>query len=340
MIGLLIVAMLLLVVTGCSPATETESESEGGEEVEETGGTDDDVFRVGLLVPSTITDEGWSQMAYEALQMMESELGAEISYVQAGDPASMIEAAEAYAEEGYTLIIGHGFQYSDPFMEVSPSYPDTIFLTTGGTHVTENQTVIEIRKEQTTYIAGAIAAKLTKTNKIGLIGGQEIPAVSKTFIGFEMGAKSVNPDIDIALTWVGSLDDVNAGYEAALSMIQNGRDVLYMNANVIAKGVIQAADEQGVWVFGDNADQSGLAPDHIVASVINDTKTALLKAAEQIQAGTFVRGNRTQVGMADGVTYLLWNDNLTFDQELYDMAEDLKEQIVNGDIYIPSETEI
>lgn len=304
---------------------------------EETG---KESFKVALLVPSTITDGGWSQLAYEGLQMMEQELGVETSYVEAGNPGDMIESASQYAEENYNVIIGHGFQYSEPFSEISPNYPDTVFVTTGGFVVTENQSPIQALLERVCYMGGAVAAEISKTGKIGFIGGMDIPAISKTFRGFEMGAKSVNPSIQTVTTYVGSFDDVNAGYEAGLAMIENGCDILYCNGNAVGLGAIKAANEKGVYVFGQGYDQSSLAPDYVVASMGNDTRKALMAVVKRVMEGTY-EGGMQAVGIEEGVTEFIWNENVkkTLPARVTAIPEQLRPKLISGEIYVPDENE-
>jgi basic membrane protein A and related proteins len=297
-------------------------------------------FKVALLVPSTITDGGWSQLAYEGLQMMESELGAETSYVEAGNPGDMIESAAQYAEEGFDVIIGHGFQYSEPFSEISPDYPETVFITSGGFVVTENQSPIQMLLEQVCYMGGAVAAELTKSGKIGFIGGMNSPAISKTFRGFEMGAQSRRPDIQTFTTYVGSFSDVNAGYEAGLAMIEQGCDIIYANGNAVGLGAIKAANEKGVYVFGQGYDQSSLAPDYMVASMGNDTKKALMAVVKRVMEGTY-EGGMQAVGMKEGVTEFLWNPGMKakLPAAVVAIPDQLKPKLLSGEIYVPTENE-
>lgn len=299
-------------------------------------------FRVALLVPSTVTDRGWSQIAYEALLQIEEELGAEISYTETGNFRNKADVAARYAEEGYHLILGHGFQYSEPFLQVSPLYPETVFVTAGGEHVTANQLVLENQLEQVTYVAGAITARLTQTRKVACVGGVEIPSVVKTFEAFRRGIHSVDPGVRVTITYLGSWDNLALGYEESLRLIDEGNDVLYPNANALGLGVIKAADERGVYVFGQSVDQSDLSPDYMVASMTEDHVTSYLKIARQVQEGTYEPGRRVQHGLAEGASVLVWNPRVLekMPPEIPEMQRDLEARIKAGGIYIPSETEV
>ncbi len=309
---------------------------------EEGLASEDGVFKVALLVPSTITDGGWSQSAYQALLQIEKEMGAEIVYTEASTKNEIYEHAIQYGEENYDLIIGHGYQYSVHFKEISPHYKDTIFLTNGGIYINNNLSAVEVRLEEVTYIAGVIAAKLTDTNRLGCIGGEDIPSVSKTFASFALGAKSINPNIVVDIAYIGNWEDPRAGYEEALRMIRNGADLLYGNANATGLGVIQAAAEQNIYVFGQDSDQSAYAPDYIVASMFQDTPKTYLMIAKQILEGTFKNGERIIVGLENDHVKLLWNDQVkkTLPESIVALEKTLKIEFDLGNILVPREQDM
>lgn len=303
---------------------------------------DDGIFKVALLVPSTITDGGWSESAYQGLLQIERELQAHIVYVEAVSREDIIKMANQYGKENYDLIIGHGYQYSEPFKDISPKYKDSVFITNGGKYINNNLTAIEFELEKVSYIAGAVAAKLTKTNILGCIGGEDIPSVSKTFLGFKLGAKSINPDIKVSISYIGSWNDPRAGYDEALKMIRLGTDVLYGNANATGLGVIQAADENQVYVFGQDSDQSAYSPDYLVASMFQDTPKTYMMVAKSIVDNQFENGKRIVVGFEDDYVKLLWNSNLKqiLPESVLAMEPALKEKFITDNIEIPGEQDM
>ncbi len=341
LIVMLAVAVLLAAV-GCTDAAAPVPDPDPGLLESLEPAPVEGPFKVALLVPSTVTDKGWSQSAYEALLLIERYLGAEISYVEAGPRQAKIDAATRFAEEGYHLIFGHGFQYSEPFLQVSPLYPKTVFVTAGGEHVTGNQLVLENMLEQVTYVAGAIAANMTETRKIACIGGVNIPSVAKTFEGFRRGIHSVDPSIEVHISYVGSWDNITGGYEEALRLIDEGYDILYPNANAVGLGVIKAADENGVWVFGQSIDQSDLSPEYMIASMTENHRNSYMEIATRVQEGTWEPGQRVQFGLSQGVIDLTWNDQVRRElpPEILVIQHNLEGRIKAGEIYIPSETEM
>jgi basic membrane lipoprotein Med (substrate-binding protein (PBP1-ABC) superfamily) len=172
---------------------------------------------------------------------------------------------------------------------VSAEYPKTVFIITSGEKVQGNVAPLVFRLEEGTFLAGMVAGGMTKTAKIGFIGGIELPPIKNGYQGWVNGAHSINPAIETKLSYLNSFDDAAAGREAALAMIRMGVDMLHHNADEAGKGVFQAAKESpGVFAFGANSDQSALAPDRVYGSAIIDLPRAFLTVAREVKEGRFV----------------------------------------------------
>lgn len=245
-------------------------------------------LRIALITPGSVADAAWNAGAFAGLQMIKDSLKLEVSHQEARTPGAQEEALRAYAAQGYRLVFGHGFEFQQPAERVSAEYPNTVFVITSGERVQGNVMPLVFRIEEGTYLAGMMAGGLTKTGKIGFVGGIELPPIKAGYQGWVNGARSVNPSVDPKLTYLNSFDDAAAGREAALAMIRLGVDMLHHNADEAGKGLFQAAKESpGVFVFGANADQTALAPDRVVGSAIIDLPRAFLAVARDVQAGRF-----------------------------------------------------
>ena len=165
-------------------------------------------FKVALLLPASITDGGWNAFAYDGLKAIEKELGAKISHIESRTPTDQEAHFRDYAMDGYQLIFGHGFGYQDPAKQVAPDFPETVFITSTGNTVTDNISPMVFAIEEPVYLLGIIAGLMTQTNKIGIVGGQNITAINSMFSAFEQGAKSVNPDVAVRRAYVGSWVDI------------------------------------------------------------------------------------------------------------------------------------
>jgi basic membrane protein A len=266
-------------------------------------------MRVALLTPGPISDKSWNGIAHEGLLAIRDSLGAETSHIQTKTPAEFDENFRQYGAQGYDLVIGNGFEYQEAATRVAPSFPNTKYVITSGRVTAANVAGIAFAFEEASYQAGILAGAMTKTNKVGMIAGTELPPVKLSFDAFARGAKSVNPKITVVTSYIGNWDDVSAGKEQALAQIAQGADIIFQNADAAGLGVFQAAREKNVLAFGTNADQNSVAPDVIIASVVIDLPKAFLMIAREIQGGTFT-GRVINLGVKDDVVRLIVNPAL------------------------------
>ena len=280
---------------------------------EKTGSTADSTatkkMRVALLTPGPISDKSWNGIAHEGLLAIRDSLGAETSHIQTKTPAEFDENFRQYGAQGYDLVIGNGFEYQEAASRVAPGYPKTNYAITSGRVTAPNVAGLAFAFEEASYQAGMLAGALTKSNKIGLIAGTELPPVKTSFLAFERGAKSVNPKVSVITSYIGNWEDVSAGKEQALAQIAQGADIIFQNADAAGLGVFQAAREKKILAFGTNADQNSVAPDVIIASVVIDLPKAFPMVAREVQAGTF-KGRVINLGVKDDVVRLVVNPAL------------------------------
>jgi basic membrane lipoprotein Med (substrate-binding protein (PBP1-ABC) superfamily) len=247
-----------------------------------------DSFGVALLTPGSIADQAWNGAAYEGLLRIKDSLGARTSHIEVKTPSEFEENFRQYGSQGYRLVIGHGAEFQDAAMRVAPEFPRTIYVSTGGNQVQGNAIGLEFAFEEGSYLAGVIAANQSKTNVVGCIGGTELVPVRRSFAAFAAGARSVKPDIQVLTSYVGNWDDASAGKEQALAQIGRRADVIFGNADAAGLGIFQAAKEsKGVRVIGANSDQSSVAPDVVIGSVVIDIPHAFLEVAREVRATDF-----------------------------------------------------
>ena len=269
-----------------------------------------DAFRVALLTPGPISDAGWNAGAYEGLLRIRDSLGAEVSHVETKTPAESEEAFRDYARRGYRLVFGHGFEFQDAAARVGADYPGTVFITTSGATVRPNVSPMVFELEQATYLAGMLAGGISRTGRVGFVGGIRMPPVEGTYLGFAGGVRAVRPDGEALQAYIGNFEDVAAAKENALAQIRRGADVLIHNADAASFGVFQAVRETpGALAIGANKDQNVVAPDVIVASAILDVPHALLLVARAVKEGQFRPGIRF-FGIREGVVDLAYNPEL------------------------------
>ncbi len=245
-------------------------------------------LKVALVTPGSIADAAWNSGAYQGLQQLRDSLKASISHIEARTPAEQEEALRSYATQGYDLVFGHGFEFQDIAERVGKEFPKVIFVITSGQRVVGNVVPLVFRIHEATYLCGMVAGALTRSGKIGFIGGLELPPIRLGYEGWVQGARASRPNIESRLVYLNTFDDAAAGKEAALAMVRLGVDQLHHNADAAAIGMFSAAQESpGVFVYGANADQRALAPDRVEGSAVIDLPRAFLLVAREVQGGTF-----------------------------------------------------
>jgi basic membrane lipoprotein Med (substrate-binding protein (PBP1-ABC) superfamily) len=267
-------------------------------------------FKVALLTPGPVSDQSWNGGAYQGLMRIKDSLGAQVSHIQTKTPAEFEENFRQYGSQGYRLVFGHGFEFQDAAKRVAPEFPNTIYVTTSGTTAGPNLAGMTFGFADASYLAGILAASMTKTNKLGAIGGTELPPVVESFRAFQKGAREVNPGIEIVTSYIGNWDDVSAGKEQALAQIAHGVDVIFQNADAAGLGVFQAARQQKrALIIGSNSNQNSVAPDITLGSVVIDLPLAFLTLAKEVKRGTFHPGV-IELGESSHVVTLVLNPAL------------------------------
>jgi basic membrane lipoprotein Med (substrate-binding protein (PBP1-ABC) superfamily) len=267
-------------------------------------------LRIALLTPGDINDQGWNQLAYEGLQAVEKESGAKTAHQVTKSAADQQPALRDFADDGYDLILCHGFEYGDRVKTIAPTYPKTKFVVVGG-NVKQSPNVATLvpKLEDATYLLGMVAGGLSKTGTVGLIGGMKLPVIASTFQAFELGAHAVNPKIKVLTNYVGDFENQNAAKEAAKGMIAQGADVLFHNADQAGKGMFNAAQEAKIICFGSNRNQNSVAPDVCLASAVIEMPRAFQDVVKSVQDNTF-KPEFIELNLAHKTIAVEWNDKL------------------------------
>ncbi len=294
-------------------------------------------FKAALLSPGPVSDAGWNASAYEGLLRIQKELDAEISQAEVKTPAEFEEGFRDYASKGFNIVFGHGFEFQDAAAAVSPDFPETVFITSSGTTIRDNVAPMVFEIEQATYLMGIMAARLSKTGKVGCVGGIEIPSVQSGFRAFEAGAKSVKPDFVVVTSFIGNWEDLGAAKEATLALIDQNADFILHNADAAGLGVFQAVKERsGIFAFGTNKNQNEVAPEVVLASAVLDIPQAFVTVARQVKEGVF-KAQIERLGMKDGVVSLVINPQLAshLSAGLMKEIEETRQDILNNELVVP-----
>ena len=312
-------------------AVEEEPAEEEAAMEEEMAAGDIAPIRIAIVMPSATTDLAWSQSIYDALVRIQEDAGTDVVEIAFTEGMfNVTDAAAAlrdYAADGYNLIIAHGTQYGSSMFEIAPDFPDTSFAYGTATDVGaadghENVFAYEARAEEGGYVNGVLAASISESGIVGVVGPVEAGDAKLYIDGFVAGAKATNPDIVVNISYTGSFGDTALAAEAANVHIEAGADVLTGSAQQVV-GAINVAKEAGVPWMGTQSDQSPLAPEIVIASQIYDWEPTLRDIIAKHQAG--------DVG---GTTYKLTLDNgglvMDYDDSLSDDAVGSAESAAKG----------
>lgn len=244
-----------------------------------------------------------------------------------------------YAESGVALIVGESFAVAREARRVADDYPDVAFLMgdSGQPHG-ENFAVFDNWIHEPCYLMGVIAGSMTESNRIGMVGGYPIGEVNRLFHAFMAGAKSVNPDVEFKVSFIGSWFDPPKAKEFAFAQIEAGVDVLYAER----AGVVDAARERGIIAFGNvndmNQEENGT--DVVVASALWHMEPAINHAIELVKAGEFVAEDYKEwtmmhKGGASLSPYYEFEDRIA--DEVKAQVESLSEQILAGEFVVETD---
>jgi len=293
-------------------------------------------LKVALILSGPANDQGWNAVALQGLKDAEATYGIQSAYSENVGIADSEAAFMDYASQGYDLVIGHGYQYGDPASRVAKKFPKASFMAIEASSQGKNCASYVIACEQAGYLMGILAASVSKTGKIGMVGGIEQPSIIKVVEAYKLGAKAYNPKITVYDVYIGSFTDVNLGKEAALAMADKGADVLSHIANQAGTGVIKAAEERGLLSTGDSFDQSFIAPKSVVCSTVYNVPTLVTIAVAKVKAGAFA-GGVFNMGMKEGVVDIAsYHDfESSIPAKAKDMIASIKKRITAGTFTVP-----
>lgn len=301
------------------------------------GGDGAEEFRVALLSPGPVNDNGWNASAYEGLLRIEKELGGVKSQQQVKTVAEFEEGFRSAARRGADLVFGHGFEFGDAAMRVAKEFPKTAFVVSAGAPaaVAENVASMVWRVEDATYLCGYLSAELSKTGKAGCLGGEDIPPVRSAFDAFADGAKARRPNFETRITYVGNWHDIGAAHAQTLALVDAGCDLLLHDADAAGLGLLEAAAQRGVLAFGCTKDQASSAPTAVLASAVTDIPSSFVEVAREVKDGRF-RGRRIEWTRRSGMVRLEWNPKLEgrASPELRREIEELDAKIASGELRV------
>jgi basic membrane protein A len=290
-------------------------------------------------MPSSINDLAFSQSMYDALLRIQEWMGGEeaMEFVYSDGMFVVDDAAAAmrdYAAQGYDLVIGHGSQYGSSLQEIAPDFPETSFAwgTTVDTFGMDNVFAYEAASDEGGYVNGVMAATLSQSGVLGVVGPIETGDAKLYVDGFVAGAEATNPDIQVNVNYIGSFSDVALASEAANTHLSAGADVLTGTAQMVV-GAIGVAEEEGALWFGTQSNQTELAPSIVVANQVYHWEVVLKDMINMIADGTY-GGQSFVIDLANGGEVMEFNSEFELLPETKELADETIQGIIDGTITI------
>jgi basic membrane protein A len=305
---------------------------------DESGGK----LRVGIVFDiGGKDDKSFNAAAWEGVKRAKEEMPDKIFLrdVEPGEPTSIEPSMRAFAERGYDLIIGVGFAQMPIMENVAKDYPNLKFALIDGVIDRPNVASLVFKEHEGSFLVGFIAGKTTKTNKLGFVGGMDIPLIRKFAGGYKEGAKYANPRVEVYENYVGINDGAwnnpGKGKELAKAQIERGADIIFQAAGASGLGVFDAAEETGKFAIGVDANQNWVKPGFILTSMLKRLDNAVYMTVKDLANGKFTSGVHVYGLDNDGVGFALdeYNKNL-IPQAVIDEAEQAKRDIVAGKITV------
>lgn len=296
-------------------------------------------------------DKSFNDGAYLGGERATRELGAHVRFIEPGDGSDREAGLRLLAAEGMDLVFGIGFIFSDDLTQLAKEYPDTKFagidyslgLDAAGRPIQPppNLAALKFREEEGSFLVGALAALVSKTGKVGFVGGMNFPLIHKFEAGFRAGVRAVCAKCTIVSQYAGVTPEAfrnpGRGKELALSQYQDGVDVIYHAAGSTGLGVFEAARQSNTLAIGVDADQYAEAPGFILTSMVKGVDVAVFEAVRWAKAGTF-QGGVYELGLKeDGVGYVYDEHNRPLIPDaVRARVEQLRQDVIDGRIRVPS----
>lgn len=299
------------------------------------------------MIAYSFGTQSFSDDILAGLKQAEEELGIAHYELEIADVTETANGFRTLIQQGANFVIASSAEYCDGMLEVAAEYPDVYFLYLAEhlEDAPENVISFEYRENEASFLAGALGGLLTKSNKIGAVLAMAEPLQMRYQYGYMAGAKAVNPDCEVMVTFTNSYADTNAGYDHANAMYIQGCDFVSCYAGACNLGVFKASEEagDGTYCFAAANGQFEESPDKIVASVVKPINETIIEILREGQNNGKFRTDILSLGLKEKGVKLLFTDNTKLlemiSDEQKEIIEILTQEIIAGDITIPGTEE-
>jgi len=284
-------------------------------------------------------DKSFNEAAYAGTERFKKETGIAYRDFEVTNETQREQAIRNMARRGSGIVISIGFAQASGLEKVAKEFPQTKFAIIDAVVDLPNVQSVVFKEHEGSFLVGMAAALASKTGKVGFVGGMDIPLIRKFALGYEEGAKYVNPKVEVFQNMTGTTpaawNDPTKGGELARSQFDRGADVVYAAAGATGLGVLQAAKDRGKLAIGVDSNQNYLHPGAILTSMVKRVDLAVYEAFKSARDGTWKPGLRL-LGLADnGVAYSLDDYNAKLiTAEMKQKLDQARTDIIAGKIKV------
>jgi len=304
----LILALILsLILVGCGGDTKPAAPKAEAPKAAAT-----QKLKIALVLPSTIDDMAWAQSMYEAVKKIQSQSkdGIELAISERmGKPVDAGAAIRQYATQGFDIIIAHGAQYQSVVSEIAKEFPKVTFAYGTGFQTGPNIFAYDPQAQEGAYVMGILAAKMSKSKIVGIVGPVEAGDAIKYNKGFQMGVAAAGGDVKTRIAYTGSFNEIVKAGEIAKTHMDAGADFLTGSSQQAVGAIKAVAGKPGIYWLSTDMDQSKVAPDAVLASQVYNWEKVLTKIIDLRKANT-LGGQHLTLSFADGMLELKYNPKL------------------------------
>ncbi|TVY09675.1 BMP family lipoprotein [Paenibacillus cremeus] len=336
--GLMLAATL--VISGCGSKGTDSKPAAGGAAA--TSSKKGEKFNIGMVTDiGGVNDKSFNQSAWEGLKQIEKDTGAKVKYLQSKGDADFVPNLNQFVKDNYNLTWGIGFLMGDAVKTVAAQNPKSQFAIIDNVVEAPNVESVTFAEHEGSYLAGVVAGLTTKTNKIGFVGGLDIPVIKRFEAGFKAGVAAVNPNAKVTINYTGAFDKPDLGKVAAATIYNDGADIIFHAAGATGNGVFNEAKDRlkagkKVWVIGVDKDQSlEFGDDVTLTSMMKRVDQAVIRVTNDAIDGKFQAGKIVTLGLKEDGVGLPETSSKNVAPDVLKKVQEYKDKIVKGEIKVP-----
>lgn len=329
----------LVVLNGCNTGTTGTQEITGGKTGAGTG--TEKKLKLGIVFDTGgKNDKSFNASAWRGAEKCEKELGVEVMPVESNKESDYTGNLSALADKGCDIVVGVGITMRTALEQAAPNYPKVKFVSIDGEPLAmDNVRTIQFAEQEGSFLVGYVAGLVSKTGKLGFVGGMKLPLIEKFQYGYMAGAKMARKDIEfLPAKFTGDWVNTDQAKVAAELLYGSGADIVYHAAGKAGLGVIAAAKEKNMFAIGVDSDQDDEAPGRVLTSMIKNVDEGVFMTVRDLKEGKWAPGAVMYDLKAGGVgTSAFKNTKDVVGEANLVKLEEIKKKIVAGEIKVPSD---